>query len=88
MKNEYSSFGCSWDGERAFEVINRIIQTRKLYCAGSVGQYRKASEFSYNNSLSWITMNGQLSSEFENKFRGQGNRDEKKTAGFQPSKKF
>ena len=60
-------FGCSLDGESAFEVVDRSIQTRELYCAGIVGQYWKASEYSYKNSLSRIKMNGQLSSEFEEK---------------------
>ena len=58
-------FGCSLDGESAFEVVDRSIQTRELYCTGVTGQYWKASEYSYKNSLSKIKMNGQLSSEFE-----------------------
>ena len=32
-------FGCSLDGDSAFEVVNRAIQTRELYCAGERGQF-------------------------------------------------
>ena len=32
-------FGCSLDGESAFEVVDRVIQTRELYCSGVKGQY-------------------------------------------------
>ena len=53
-------FGCSLDGESAFEVVDRIIQTRELYCSCVTGQYWAAS-----TSLSKIKMNGKLSSEFE-----------------------
>ena len=45
----------------AFEVVNREILTRELYMAGDRGDYWKASHFSYQNSLSRIKMNGQLS---------------------------
>ena len=31
--------GCSLDGDSAFEVVNRHIQTRELYFAGESGQY-------------------------------------------------
>ena len=30
-------FGCSLDGESAFEVVDRKIQTRELYCSGVTG---------------------------------------------------
>ena len=46
-------YGCSLDGESAFEVV------------GITGQYWKASDYSYKNSFSKIKMNGELSSEFE-----------------------
>ena len=32
-------FGCSLDGDSAFEVVNRSIQTRELFCAGETGQF-------------------------------------------------
>ena len=54
-------FGCSLDGDSAFEVVNRTIQTRELYCAGETGQYWQASNCSYQDSLTRIKMNGQLS---------------------------
>ena len=59
MKKTY--FGCSLDGESAFEVVNRNIQTRELYCSGEYGQYWRASHFSYQNSQTNIKMNGKLS---------------------------
>ena len=58
-------FGCSLDGDSAFEVVNRSIQTRELYCAGETGQYWQASHYSYQNSLTRIKMNGQLSRNIE-----------------------
>ena len=58
-------FGCSLDGDSAFEVVNRTIQTRELYCAGEAGQYWQASHYSYKNSLTRIKMNGMLSRSIE-----------------------
>ena len=60
-------FGCSLDGESAFEVVDRTIQTRELYCSGIHGQYWKASTFSYENSSSKIKLQGKLSSEVKEK---------------------
>jgi hypothetical protein len=54
-------FGCSLDGDSAFEVVNREILTRELYMAGDRGDYWKASHYSYQKSLSRIKMKGQLS---------------------------
>ena len=54
-------FGCSLDGDSAFEVVNREILTRELYMAGDKGDYWKASYYSYQNSMSRIKMNGQIS---------------------------
>ena len=58
-------FGCSLDGDSAFEVVNRAIQVRELYCAGERGKFWLASKNSYENSKSAIKMNGQLSRSFE-----------------------
>ena len=58
-------FGCSLNGDSAFEVVDRTIQKRELYCSGVKGQYWVASNHSYQNSRSRIKMNGKLSSEFE-----------------------
>ena len=67
-------FGCSLDGDSAFEVVNRSIQTRELYCAGELGQYWLASKYSYENSQTQIKMKGQLSRNFsENLGVKQGN---------------
>ena len=54
-------FGCSLDGEAAFEAVNRTIMMRELYCAGETGQYWVASYNSYQNSQSKIKLNGMLS---------------------------
>ena len=54
-------FGCSLDGDSAFEVVNRQILTRELYMSGDRGDYWKASYFSYQDSLTRIKMNNQLS---------------------------
>ena len=54
-------FGCSLDGDSAFEVVNRSILTRELYMAGDTGDYWKASYHSYQNSQSRIKMNNQVS---------------------------
>ena len=53
-------FGCSLDGESAFEVVDRVIQTRELYCAGEKGQYWLAGKHSYENTQTRIKMNGIL----------------------------
>ena len=60
-------FGCSLDGESAFEVVDRKIQTRELYCSGITGKNWQSSSYSYSNSMSRIKMNGQLSSQFQEK---------------------
>ena len=54
-------FGCSLDGDSAFEVVDRTIQTRELYCAGETGQYWQASHSSYQNSYTKIKKDGKLS---------------------------
>ena len=60
-------FGCSLDGESAFEVVDRAIQTRELYCSGLNGQYWQASNYSYQNSLSRVKMKGNLSRSIQEK---------------------
>ena len=37
MDMKRTLLGCSLDGDSTFEVVNRIIQTRELYCAGERG---------------------------------------------------
>ena len=61
MDMKRTFLGCSLDGDSAFEVVNRIIQTRELYCAGERGDFWQASHCSYQNSLTKIKMNGHLS---------------------------
>ena len=62
---EKTFVGCSLNGDSAFEVVNRTIQTRELYCAGETGQFWQASHFSYQNSLTRIKMDGKLSRNIE-----------------------
>ena len=61
MDMKKTFFGCSLDEDSAFEVVDRTIQTRELYCAGETGDYWRASHFSYQNSSTKIKMNGKLS---------------------------
>ena len=61
IDNKKTFFGCSLDGESAFEVVDRSIQTRELYCAGETGQYWLASQYAYKNTQTQIKMNGKLS---------------------------
>ena len=61
-------FGCSLDGDSAFEVVDRTIQTRELYCAGETGQYWQASHSSYQNSYTQIKKDGKLSRSIQEKF--------------------
>ena len=65
IDNKMTFFGCSLDGESAFEVVNRTIQLRELFCSGQVGEYWKSSKYSYENSLTQIKMKGKLSRKFE-----------------------
>ena len=65
LDNKLTFFGCSLDGESAFEVVNRDIQLKELYCAGQKGQYWLTSQFAYENSFSQIKMNGKLSRKFQ-----------------------
>ena len=64
IDNKITFFGCSLDGESAFEVVDRTIQLRELYCAGETGEYWKSSKRSYENSLTQIKMKGKLSRTF------------------------
>ena len=68
-------FTCSLDGDSAFEVINREIQSRELFCSKSeAGEFWRASHFEYKDTKTKIKLNGQLSGEIEEQ-RGckQGN---------------
>ena len=59
IDNKKIFFGCSLDGDSAFEVVNRSIQKRELYVAGERGQFWLASKNSYENTQTCIKMNGQ-----------------------------
>ena len=56
-------FSCSLDGDSAFKVVNRVIQTRELYMSGIEGDYWQASNHSYQKSLTKIKMKRKLSNE-------------------------
>ena len=47
MDNKLTFFACSLDGESAFEVVDRTIQLRELYCSG---------QFSHKNQNESITI--------------------------------
>ena len=64
VDNKKTFFGCSLDGDSAFEVVNRAIQTRELYCASERGQYWLASKYSYENTETRIKTKGLLSRSF------------------------
>ena len=61
IDNKITFFGCSLDGDSAFEVVNREILIRELYCAGERGQYWQASKYSYENTQTKIKMKGKVS---------------------------
>ena len=65
IDNKMTFFGCSLDGESAFEVVDRTIQLRELYCAGEKGEYLQSSKYSYENSLTQVKMKGKLSRKFQ-----------------------
>jgi hypothetical protein len=67
LDNKLTFFGCSLDGESAFEVVDRKIQLRELYSAGETGDLWMSSKYSYDNSLTQIKMKGKLSRQFEEK---------------------
>jgi hypothetical protein len=65
LDNKITFFGCSLDGESAFEVEDRSIQLRELYCAGEEGEFWKSSKYTYDDSLTKIKMQGKLSRRVE-----------------------
>ena len=67
LDNKITFFGCSLDGESAFEVVDRSIQLRELYCAGEEGDFWKSSKYSYDDSMTKIKMQGNLSRQIEEK---------------------
>ena len=58
-------FGCSLDGDSAFEVVDRDMQIHELYFAGQEGDHWQASHYSYKSSLTKIKYEGNLSREIE-----------------------
>ena len=54
-------FGCSLDGDSAFEVVSRIIQQRELYFSGETGQLSSYNSGCYKNTQTCIKMNGKTS---------------------------
>ena len=64
VDNKFTFFGCSLDGESAFEVVDRNIQLRELYFAGESGRFWLADKFMYKDTLTQIKMHGNLSRSF------------------------
>ena len=54
-------FGCSLDGDSAFEVVCRAIQKRELYFAGETGQLSVYNHSSYENTETRIKMQKKIS---------------------------
>ena len=54
-------FGCSLDGDSAFEVVCRTIQQRELYFAGETGGLSQYNESYYQNTETRIKMKGKIS---------------------------
>ena len=66
-------FGCSLDGDSAFEVVCRAIQKRELYFAGETGQLSSYNHSTYNNTQTRIKMSRKISQPLnENLGVGQG----------------
>ena len=61
IDNKKTFFGCSLDGDSAFEVVCRSIQKRELYFSGECGQLSLYNECSYENTETRIKMQGKLS---------------------------
>ena len=61
IDNKKTFFGCSLDGDSAFEVVCRKIQRRELYFAGESGQLTKYNTSTYENTETRIKMNGKMS---------------------------
>ena len=54
-------FGCSLDGDSAFEVVCRPIQRRELYFAGESGQLAQYNCASYSNTQTCIKLDNMIS---------------------------
>ena len=54
-------FGCSLDGDSAFEVVCRTIQQRELYFAGETGGLSQYNDSYYQNTETRIKMKGKIS---------------------------
>ena len=61
IDNKKTFFGCSLDGDSAFEVVCRTIQKRELYFAGETGQLAQYNQSSYDNTKTRIKMKGKVS---------------------------
>ena len=74
LDNKKTFFSVTLDGQSAFDVVSRPIQTRELYCsANQSGSYWSASTAEYNNTITKIKMNGKLSADIsENQGVKQG----------------
>ena len=73
IDNKKTFFGCSLDGDSAFEVVCRTIQQRELYFAGEKGELSQYNKNYYRNTETKIKMNGKVSQKLtENLGVGQG----------------
>ena len=56
IDNKKTFFGCSLDGDSAFEVVCRTIQQRELYFAGEKGELSQYNKNYYRNTETKIKM--------------------------------
>ena len=64
VDNKRTLFTCTLDGVSAFDVVDRVIQVRELYCsAGERGDYWQATASEYKNTKTKIKYKGKLSSD-------------------------
>ena len=73
IEEKRTFFGCSLDGDSAFEVVCRKIQQRELYFSGETGQLTEYNKSSYQNTKTRIKMNRKISKPLEESLGvGQG----------------
>ena len=65
IDNKKTCFGCSLDGDSAFEVVDREIMVRELFFAGEEGDIWQYSNNNYTNTKCHIKRNGEISRAFE-----------------------
>ncbi len=65
IDNKQTLFQVTFDGDAAFDVVDRIIQKRELYNTGEHGQVWQYSSSGYDNTECSVKMEGKLSRAFK-----------------------